>query len=40
MNISYLDADKQSNSQFLLLRFGSALHCGYSGITDKDNGLE
>jgi hypothetical protein len=39
MNISYLDADKQSNSRFPLLRFGSALHCGYSGITDKDSGL-
>ena len=23
-----------------LLRFRSALHCGYSGITDKDSGLE
>jgi hypothetical protein len=29
-----------SNSRFPFLRFRSALHCGYSGITDKDSGLE
>jgi hypothetical protein len=29
-----------SNSRFPLLRFRSALHCGYSGITDKGSGLE
>jgi hypothetical protein len=28
------------NWWFPLLRFRSALHCGYSGITDKDSGLE
>jgi hypothetical protein len=28
------------NSRFPLLRFRSALHCGYSGITDKYSGLE
>jgi hypothetical protein len=29
------------NSRFPLLRFRSALHCGYSGITtDKDSGLQ
>jgi hypothetical protein len=28
------------NSWFPLLRFRSALNCGYSGITDKDSGLE
>ena len=26
----------EHNSRFPLLRFRSALHCGYSGITDKD----
>ena len=30
----------QLNSPFPLLRFRSTLHCGYSGITDKDSGLE
>jgi hypothetical protein len=29
-----------NNRSFPLLRFRSALHCGYSGITDKDSGLE
>jgi hypothetical protein len=28
------------NSRFPSLRFRSALHCGYSGVTDKDSGLE
>jgi hypothetical protein len=28
------------NGRFPLLSFRSALHCGYSGITDKDSGLE
>jgi hypothetical protein len=28
------------NTRSPLLRFRSALHCGYSGITDKDSGLE
>ena len=27
------------NSRFPLLRFRSALHCGYSGITDIQDGL-
>jgi hypothetical protein len=30
----------EPNSRFPLLRFRSVLHCGYSGITDKDSGLE
>jgi hypothetical protein len=28
-----------NNSRFPLLRFRSALHCGYSGITDIQDGL-
>jgi hypothetical protein len=27
------------NTRFPLLRFRSALHCGYSGITDIQDGL-
>jgi hypothetical protein len=30
---------KRPNTRFLLLRFRSALHCGYSGITDIQDGL-
>ena len=29
-----------TNTRFPLLRFRSVLHCGYSGITDKDSGLK
>jgi hypothetical protein len=30
---------KKINTRFPLLRFRSALHCGYSGITDIQDGL-
>ena len=29
----------ECNTRFPLLRFRSALHCGYSGITDIQDGL-
>jgi hypothetical protein len=34
-----LQKSSESNTRFLLLRFRSALHCGYSGITDIQDGL-
>jgi hypothetical protein len=33
------NSNSPSNRRFPLLRFRSALHCGYSGITDIQNGL-
>jgi hypothetical protein len=38
--LHYLPSDRlQYNTRFPLLRFRSALHCGYSGITDIQDGL-
>jgi hypothetical protein len=31
--------NKKLNTRFPLLRFRSALHCGYSGVTDIQDGL-
>jgi hypothetical protein len=36
----WIHEHSMNNRSFALLRFRSALHCGYSGITDKDSGLE
>jgi hypothetical protein len=39
-NIKYSERLKRvCNTRFPLLRFHSALHCGYSGITDIQDGL-
>ena len=34
-----VDGETTCNTRFPLLRFRSALHCGYSGITDIQDGL-
>jgi hypothetical protein len=38
-NIEMVSQEWARNSRFPLLRFRSALHCGYSGITHIQDGL-
>jgi hypothetical protein len=34
-----MDVEREQFTRFPLLRFRSALYCGYSGITDIEDGL-